>query len=332
MDIRTIVLTDTDQAIYDHEIRPYLPQRIFDAHTHVLINAHYPNLSSVPLASDPLLGNVDLVYLKQWWKTLFPDSVVNGLVLGFPVKGCDIPRINEYLAANVPAEDRFSLLVHPSMSADELEKQIVQYRPAGLKPYMVFADVADIQQASICDMIPEYQIALAHKYELAITLHVSRPRGMADPQNLADINWLVAKYPRCNFILAHCGRCFIPPNMEDTLKHLPASSNLWMDTSAICDIGVFTMLFDGFDRSRILFGTDLATVSGMRGTYIRMGMQWQWITAAQLAPFGGKPIEATYVAYESLCALIYAARFCKLPNSQVKDIFYNNAQRLFHRR
>jgi predicted TIM-barrel fold metal-dependent hydrolase len=153
---------------------------------------------------------------------------------------------------------------------------------------------------------------------------------MADQKNLEDIDRLVEKYPDCNFILAHCGRCFIPPNMEDTLKHLPAAQNLWMDTSAVCDIGVFIMLLEGFDRSRILFGTDLVTASGMRGTYIRMGMQWQWVTAAQLTPFGGKPIEGTFAAYESVCALLYAARFCKLRSSQMNDIFYNNAKRLFN--
>jgi len=85
--MRTITLTDADRVIYDRELRPYLPKRIFDAHTHLLINSHYPDLSSMPLAADPLLGNVDMVYLRQWWKTLFPESEVNGLVLGFPVTG-----------------------------------------------------------------------------------------------------------------------------------------------------------------------------------------------------------------------------------------------------
>ena len=200
--MRKIYLSDTDSLIYDNEIRTYLPECIFDSHTHLLINAHYPNMDLIPLAGDPMLGNVDMVYLQQWWQTLFPHSRVHGLVMGFPAHNCNMPEINRYVAEHVAFADRFSLLVHPSMSTDELERQIVQYKPAGLKPYMVFADVADIQQAGICDMIPEYQIALADKYNLAITLHVSKPRGMADPQNLADITRLVEKYPKCNFILA----------------------------------------------------------------------------------------------------------------------------------
>lgn len=327
--MRQICLNETDSLIYDREIRPYLPSQIFDAHTHLLFNDHLADLSSVPLAADPMLGNVDMTYLQQWWQALFPDSRVHGLVMGFPALGCNMQAINEYVAAHVPSEDRFSLLVHPSMPAGELEELIVRYRPAGLKPYMVFAGVDDVQQAGICDMIPEHQIVIANRYKLAITLHVSMPRGMADQKNLADIRHLVEEYPDSNFILAHCGRCFIPPNMEDALKHLPAAPNLWMDTSAVCDIGVFTILFEGFDRSKILFGTDLVTASGMRGTYVRLGMQWQWVTAAQLAPFGKKPVEATFAAYENLCAMLYAAKFCKLEKFELENIFFNNALHLF---
>ena len=327
--MRSIYLSDTDHLIYDREIKPYLPLQIFDAHTHLILNDHYSDLDSVPLATDPMLGNVDMGYLQHWWQKLFPDSRVHGLVMGFPARGCNIPEINRYVAEHVTPENRFSLLVHPLMSAGELELMIVGYKPVGLKPYMVFAAVDDVQQACICDMIPEHQIALANKYKLAITLHVSKGRGMADPQNLADIRRLAEKYPDCNFILAHCGRCFIPPNMEAALKHLPALPNLWVDTSAVCDIGVFAMLLDGFDRSRILFGTDLVTASGIRGTYVRFGMQWQWVTSAQLTPVGNKPIEATFAAYENLCALLYAVKFCKLKKCELDNIFFNNATKLF---
>ena len=329
MNKRNVCRNNTDCLIYDREIKPYLPSRIFDAHTHLLINSHYPNIDSVPLAADPLLGDVGMAYLEQWWRVLFPHASVNGLVMGFPSRGCNMPEINKYAAAHVASDNRFSLLVHPSMSTGTLEELILRYRPAGLKPYMVFAEVNDVQQAGICDMIPEHQITLADKYKLAVTLHVSKPRGMADLQNLSDIRRLVEKYPECNFILAHCGRCFIPPNMEDALKGLPVASNLWMDTSAVCDIGVFELLFGGFDRSRILFGTDLVTASGIRGTYVRIGMQWQWVTSAQLTPVGKKPIEATFAAYENLCAMLYAAKFCKLKKVELENIFFNNASRLF---
>jgi tetratricopeptide (TPR) repeat protein len=68
---------------------------------------------------------------------------------------------------------------------------------------------------------------------------------------------LIKEYPNCQFILAHCGRCFISPNMKDALEGLPIAENLWIDTSAVCDTGVFLELFSRCDISRILFGTDL---------------------------------------------------------------------------
>ena len=316
--------------IYNRQIKPYLPELIFDAHTHLLINAHYSDLSPIVHAADPLLCNIDMTYLQQWWSILFPDSNVHGLVMGFPIPECKIQNINQYVAEHVSSADRFSILVHPKMMANELEKQILRYKPAGLKPYMCFAQVPDIQQAGILDMIPEHQVALADKHNLSITLHVSKPKGMADSDNLADIKYLVEKYPNCNFILAHCGRCFITPNMEEAVSRIPIAPNLWVDTSAVCDIGVFKILFDGFNRNMILFGTDLVTAAGFRGTYVPIGMNWQWVTAKQLNPLVGKPIEATFAAYENIRAMLYAAKFCQLKKIELENIFYNNAVRLFN--
>ena len=323
-------LTETDVFIYQNEIKPYLPDRIFDSHTHLCINQFHPNLETlIPLAKDLSLSNIDFDRLKQWWRMIFPDSHVSGLVLGFPTRGCDINGINSHLSQHITAPNRFSILCGPDLDARGLEKQILDFRPAGLKPYMCFSRKTDPNSSSICDMIPEAHIALADKYHLAITLHVAKPRGMADPDNLADIARLVKDYPKCDFILAHCGRCFISPNMDDALKYLPVAQNLWIDTSAVCDTGVFLSLLDSYDKTRILFGTDLVTAAGFRGAYIRIGMSWDMITTESIRRSGGQTINATFAAYENLCALLRAARFCKLDQTQLTDIFYNNAADLF---
>jgi glutamate-1-semialdehyde 2,1-aminomutase len=321
-----------DQSIYENEIKPYLPAKIFDAHTHLCTHRFAPDLDeSIPLAKDPIFGEVDMKSLRQSWQMLFPDIKVNGLVLGFPTKKVDIASTNAYLASQCDAKaDRMSLLCSPDTNNDTLENWIKEYKPAGLKPYMCFSRKKNYNESAICDLIPESQIAIADKYNLAITLHVAKPKGMADEENLSEITRLVKTYPNCNFILAHCGRCFIAPNMELTLKKLPTADNLWFDTSAVCDTGVFLYLFSRYDAKKILFGTDLVTASGFRGSYIRMGMSWDFITADKLQRPIGQQIKATFAAYENLCALICAARFCKLTKLQIEDIFYNNSQELFN--
>lgn len=272
--MKILELTQTDKFIYANEIKPYLPKQIFDAHTHIQIPKYHPNLEQIlPITKDPMLNTIDMEAMNMWWKSLFPDSDVSGLILGLPTRGCDIDGINSYLAQNVDRViNRFSILTSPDMSDYELEKQINELKPAGLKPYMCFSKLKNFNDSGICDLIPESQVALADKYHLKITLHVAKPRGMADDDNISEINRLTKKYQSCNFILAHCGRCFISPNMEYAIKRIEPANNLWFDTSAVCDTGVFLYLFRDYNRKNILFGTDLVTATGFRGTYVRMGM------------------------------------------------------------
>ena len=152
---------------------------------------------------------------------------------------------------------------------------------------------------------------------------------MADSDNLKDISRLVNQYPKIQFILAHCGRCFIAPNMAAALDALPVAENLWIDTSAVCDTGVFLELFSRYDLSRILFGTDLVNASAFRGSYVRLGMSWHAVTPKMLARDGGLENRSTFAAYENVSALFRAARFCHVSKDDIQNIFYHNAAGLF---
>jgi len=216
------------------------------------------------------------------------------------------------------------------MSISALEEAIIKYKPATLKPYLVHALVDDKQNARITDFITEEQLALADKYGLGVTLHVSKPRGMADSENLTDISRLIKQFPNCQFILAHCGRSFIAPNMKDTLDSLPVADNLWFDTSAVCDTGVFLELLSRYDLSKIVYGSDLVNAAGFRGNYIRLGRSWHVATPELVAGRSGSiKHKATFAAYENLSAMLLAAKFCKLSKTELENIFYNNAANLF---
>lgn len=329
--MRPIELTESDRQIYAREIHPCLPDTVFDAHCHLIANRFHPELErTLPIACDPVLGDVDLPYMQAWWRALFPDSAVSGMLMGFPTADVDIDAENNYVAASAQSAGYpFALLVKPEMTEAALETDILRFEPSVLKPYMVFVRGKDPAMASITDLIPEPQIALADKHRLAIMLHVSKPRGMADPDNLDDIARLVRDYPNARFILAHCGRCFITPNMEATLEKLPRADNLWLDTSAVCDIGVFLTLLKGYDRSRIVFGTDLVTAAAFRGSYVRLGMGWHLCTSAMVARPGGTADRSTYAAYENLCALCFAVRHLDLSARERFALFCGNACTLY---
>ena len=327
--MKKIEITKTDLFIYDQEIRPYLPEKIFDAHCH-LMQTEFHQYDHNP-ESDPFFYDVDMKDLEQCWQVLFPDSQVNGLIMGMPTFHCDLDAENNFVGKSViDPLNRFSLMTHPNMPIKSVKQAIETSRPAGLKPYLLFANVEDKENANITDFLPEEHVELANEFGLVVTLHVSKPRGMADPENLKQIRRLVRQYPACQFILAHCGRCFIPPNMDDALKSLPTAENLWIDTSAVCDVGVFLHLFSRYDLSRILFGTDLVTPAAFRGSYVRLGMGWHICTHKLLVKHWGQADRSTFAVYENLAAFFQAARFCKLKEDDFHNIFYRNAARLFN--
>lgn len=318
-----------DIFIYDNEIHPYLPEKIFDAHTHLCKRELHEYHSDADELYN-ISNDVGMDELENSWKIFFPDSEVTGLIMGSPVDKCDLDAENKFVAQNITnTKNRFSIMISPKMSLKELENDIKIYKPAGLKPYLLHALVEDKQNARITDYITEEQLNLANDYGLSITLHVSKPRGMADPDNLKDISRLINQYPKAQFILAHCGRNFITPNMAATLDALPVAENLWIDTSAVCDTGVFLELFSRYDLSRILYGSDLVDASAFRGNYIRLGMSWHVVTPNLIARVGGLERKATFAIYENLSVLFHAARFCKVSEDDIQNIFYNNAAKLF---
>ncbi len=114
--MRTIALTDDDRLIYEREIRPWLPGRIFDAHTHLLINDCHPDLAETAfLGDDPLLCDVDLPWLREWWKVLFPDVSIQGMVMGYPTVDVKMAEENRIVAAQCTPENYpFAWLVKPN--------------------------------------------------------------------------------------------------------------------------------------------------------------------------------------------------------------------------
>ena len=127
-----------------------------------------------------------------------------------------------------------STIVVPEMQAEELDAFVRQYHFTGLKPYRLFA--ADPAQCRIRDYLPEALIEVADAHGLAITLHLSRFDGIADPANQQDLAELTRRYPRVRWILAHCARGFHPYTLEKSVFFLRTLPNLWYDLSAVCDV------------------------------------------------------------------------------------------------
>ena len=156
---------------------------------------------------------------------------------------------------------------------------------------------------------------------------MSRFDGIADPDNLADFKYFTSKYKNVRWILAHCARAFNPFTLEKNVFILREMPNIFYDLSAVCDAGSHYLLFKHENLSRLMFGTDNLAGAGFHGKYITWGKGWQFFKGMDV-PHCRK--DTTWVFYEELRAIKYAADMAELTKDQVKDIFWNNAAKFFN--
>ena len=312
-------LTGMDREIWAEELEDFVPQQIFDAHVHLWSNSCMPDGKSN--FTDHGFEDVD-----RFSKMVFPGRKVDHLLLGTPVPGMDVVYFNRFLAGEM-AKSRLKLasaIVSPELSADMLDDTIKKYHFCGLKPYRIFA--ADPANCRITDYLPESLLEVADHHKLSITMHLAKMDGIADPENMADLENLTRRYPQIRWILAHCARAFNPYTLEKNVFKLREISNIYYDLSAVCDARSMYLLFKHEDISRLMFGTDNIMAGGVHAKYIAWGKGWQFFSGMELPHCRG---EAVLVCYEQLRAMKQACDMAGVTSQQQRDIFYFNAKRFF---
>jgi glutamate-1-semialdehyde 2,1-aminomutase len=317
-------LKPLDIDIFQNELDSFLPEKIFDAHVHLWSEKHIGKCRN----ESSLRKEVDLEALKKCCSSLLPGREMHFCILGNPLN--DYDGHNEWLAEEA-AKDHLSkafMLTIPEMKADEILTKIERSGFAGFKPYRTFAQNTD--RSRIADFLPENQMELANEKNLCVTLHLDMLHGISDKRNQKDLNHFTRKYPKIKWILAHCARSFNSRFLEESINFLKGLPNLFYDTSAVCDLYSHLLLLKHEDRKRILYGSDLLAASGIRGKYISYGKAWELYTGKDDLTYC--QTGSTYVIYEQLRAQKRAAEIIGITDSELQDIFYNNAINLFRKK
>jgi hypothetical protein len=321
--------TTHDRQIWEEELASFVPERIFDAHIHLLSRSHLPS------DSDCTWGDTDLDGIRLWAERLYPGREVHFLVLGTPMKGIDVRAHNTWVAAQLEADprSRMNRLVTPACRVDDIRRDVEELGCIGLKPYRCFSVTGDIAQCRIHEFLTHAQLALANELGLWVTMHLSRFHGCADEHNLADLTaYTTQRYPGIKWILAHCARSFTYWPIRKAIEQLRELPNIWYDTSAVTDIRPFITLFLGEDHRRIFYGSDGVDATYFRGQYVALGRSWQYLDVDRLQPSleyphcDGRPILAVY---EQLLAVKQAAEIAELSAEAVECIFWKNATEAF---
>ena len=328
-------VTDLDRRIWDEELDDFVPEQVYDAHTHIwrwAFNSD-PSKETGPFRSfvKPEFENSGFALLDEADKLLMPGRKVERLAFPFPFPDCDFEASNQFIAGELAehGDSDMLMLVHPGMTEEHLEQAIAEHEFLGLKPYRFYSSTGDAVNCRMTDFLPEHQIAVADRHGLLIMMHISKPNGISDEENLADLQYLTEKYPNAKWILAHCARSYSNWPIEragDRLRDMP---NTWFDTSSVCESDAIAALIRYVDIDRVLYGSDDIPVGIARGKYVSFGYAWAYLSETNhnvnLSHCDGR---MTFTRYEQLRAMKRASEAVGLSRNDIEAMFSGNAERL----
>lgn len=310
--------------------KDFLPEKVFDSHVHMYAEG------TVPHFFDPdgnffrkqvgyrdycddllaIMPGVETVRLHMMPMVDQSFNVPNSATL---------EKANRYIADLVKEDPRHVGSAYITYHDDEQKIGDLVSKPGvrSLKCYYFTPKDTVTPDAPVADFLPESAWVIANQKRIPIILHLMRATGLADPVNYDHIMEMTAKYPDAKLVLAHCARGFVSWTAVKQIPKLIGRDNIWFDFAAICEVGPMMASIMSTAGKRVLWGTDWP-ICLYRGRAISMGLGQQWFTETSQKQTG-----YALLAAESLLAFHQTASLMNLDQTQVNDIFYNNAVTLF---
>ena len=326
---------------YEKEIAPMLPPRVLDFHTHIWsaddwevrpwdtngVSAKYM-VSVDQYPAEKLLGD---------GKVCFPDRPYSAVCFGHPVPVMIWENDNAFVIRETRENDSlFPLMIAGkdlAIPRERYERALVAGGYYGMKVYLNWYG-NDYGDQRVEDMLGETELALANERRMAIMLHVPRSDRLADPDIQEGVRWLSRECPDARIVLAHCGRCYVPPEMKAAIDSIVNLPNVYMDTSMVMDPVVLYMAMDKIGPERIVFATDFP-IAIMRGRRVAVMDHWVDVVGPGYPDSAfrvrGEDIHATFMTWEIALAVRWAGEMLGLSEKQLHGIFWDNGIELLDR-
>lgn len=324
-------LTAQDRDIIARELDGFLPDRIYDAHAH-LYRAEWWSAPPAHVLAGP--HNVTLDVYREQMQWLFPGRRVHGLHFAYPFPASSDTRLaaaNQWVSDQLSQDplSRGQLLVRPTDDPDWVRQEVKRLGLCGLKPFIFYADVLDMYQANLPDVLPQPLAQVASEEGWTVTFHLVRSRGIADPANQHWIRQYCRNYPGMQLILDHCARGFNPYHVLEGLPALAGLDNLWIDTSSVCSPLAVEAALSVVGPERMLYASDFY-VSHIRGTNFSCGDTFVWVDETTRLPAVDYSTDWSLplVGIENLRAIKAAFWSARLAEQQVEACFWSNAAML----
>lgn len=328
--VQASCLRPEDRAFFERELASFVPDRVFDAHTHLWIR------EDTPFRISGYDGDVGFDEYTSLIEDLHPGrSRTGALFIGYavPRQPEGMARTNEWIARHVakdPLNCRGQFFVRPEDDSEWVRQEVRRLKLHGLKCYHTFARTTrPTWEADIPEYLPEPIVKVAHEEGWAITLHIVKSRALADEGNLHWIRHFCKTYPNMRLILAHSARGFQPAHNFEGLPRLRGLDNLYFDTSANCEPMAHLSILRMIGHEKLMYGSDLPA-SHLRGRSLAAADSFLWLY--EDSPVWGEKhtkIDPVLLGLEHLRSIKWACWSDRLSDSQVEDIFWNNAAKLF---
>lgn len=326
-----------DLPFYHKHIAPLLPPSILDFHAHTWSAA---NWTAKPWETD-LPGGKYMVTREEYTpedllldgSRCFPDRPYYAVCFGYPTPVVDWFKDTQFVGQAARRHNRlFPLLI----GGRELNLLRAHYDAAfaedpffGFKVFLNwFGD--NYGNKRIDEMLGPVEMELAHDRQLIVLLHVPRAGRLADPEILQGVRRLALDYPGAQIVLAHAGRCYLPGEMKAAIGGIRDLANVSLDTSMVMDPVVLQLALREIGPQRLLFATDFP-VAAMKGRRVQVMDHWVDVVAPGYPKSAYRvegDIPATFMAWEIILAIHWAAELCGLSRDERHGIFYDNGLRL----
>ena len=334
--------TDVDRRFWKEHLEEWMPEEIFDAHSHV---------------NEPRFHTEDVTdeMRRQYWvnevnepigaadtarcdKIVYPGRKLSKIVFGSPTLEYDIEGSNRALQEECANRGWYRLAVtRPQWTVEQVAAELDQPGVLGVKVYyaLISRDASSRDkhiEAAIFDFLPRHQLELLDRRGAWVILHVPKADRLGHPDNISQIKQIRRDYPNITLVIAHLGRSYTLAHAEEALPQLADDEGLFFDNSAVLNPDVHRYAIDVLGSQRILYGTD-NPIFLMRGRRQWTGRSYVNRTSY---PFhfnrDREPAEVeagyTLYMYEALLAIKQACENLKLSRRQVEGIFYKNARQL----
>ena len=311
----------------------FLPDKIFDAHSHLLDTEFLPQTEA--RLPERLILDIEQ-YRKEMMPILGNPGKLRLNIITFPEKSMkarnpeQIRKADEFLVRQLQLnpENAGEIIVHPKETAEDIEKRLVHPNIRGFKCYHLLADRDNSWNADIGEYLSEAAWEVANRHKLCITLHLVKNDALADEGNMEYICKMTKKYPDAVLILAHAARSFAAWTGIESVEKLAHIENVWFDFSSVCESPAMLQIMKKAGAERCMWGSDYP-ICREHGKVVSVGDGFHWIYESDYKNSKVKPDKLWLIGIENLMAVRQACILADLPESKIEDLFYNNAVRLF---